>query len=154
MSKLAGSKESFAIEIDISKREPDLMGKVYVWIANTRLGAPEEENLILPHLYSMRLLVQRIENLSNKDLDSLSTEEVFNRVYCGSDQDYKHHVALGEAFDDFYLIAYKTDQDIVLCAKLNEEPFYEYKDFPSSPLRKAVPFAEFTRTIDQALKTG
>ena len=149
MRKIVGNKESFAIEINVTKSEPIPMGGICIWVDNIQIGAFGEKNMILPHLNSLKFLAERIESLSNQDFSGYPIEKVFNDVYDGSDEDNKFHVSLGEAFDDFYLVAYKTDQNIVLCAKLTEESFFEYNKFPTFPVRREIPLVDFLATIDQ-----
>ena len=148
MIKKIGSKNEFAIEYSVSRREPYLMGHFCFWIAGMAVGYFQEETMLSSIQNALSALKNRINETQNPEFTEKSAQEVYSLVYSGEIDNGKYLLNLGESFDDFSFFMFKEDDSVNLVWKLHEQPFFDYPDYTMGVNCKKIPISLFFSIVE------
>ncbi|MCP4088214.1 MAG: hypothetical protein GY746_00250 [Gammaproteobacteria bacterium] len=146
MCKLIGDKNNFGFEYEISPSVSHVMGNMRLWIEGRYIGSFDDTN-ILP------TIIHQFEGLEEFNLDgckfqNMGVHEIYDLIISDSIPDsYNYLFSPGEAFDDFIIIAFVCNGEIVFIWSLVENPFFEYSDYPKGIQSARVPVDVFKKNV-------
>lgn len=151
MSNLIGNKSNFAIEYNILRYKPYLMGNFAIWLGNTYIGYFEEEVMLSSIQHSLQQLHNRLSELDNNSFEGKDITEIHNLIYSGRIDNGKYLLSLGESFDDFSLFVFKRKDSVNFVWKLHKDTFFDYPDYDTNINHKAVKIADFVSVVNSFL---
>ena len=151
MTQIVGDIDIFAIEFDVQSRSTKLMGMVRIWLSGKYLGAIEDINILTVTLHQLERVFY--SKLYDKHLGELNPKD----AYCLIKEDRvegagKHFLSLGESFDDFSVVLYGCDENLIFVWKLNEDHFFDYPGYPAGIQYALVPIDCFAKTVEKFKK--
>ena len=144
---LIGDRKEFAIEYQINKHDSHLLGNLCLWIGNVRIGYYDEETLLLVTKSALEGIDEKLEKIKRKDLSEKNKEDLFEQMYSSETENGIYLVTPGESFDDFSIFTFSYEDTLYFCWKLNENPFFDYEDYPKDIQLKTVPIAVFKKIL-------
>ena len=111
MTEIVGNKNVFGFEYNIQDSSPYLMGNIRVWIKGRFIGCFEDTN-ILP------TIINQFDNLETFNSDGckfnkMDINDVFKILSNPKANNYRYFFSPGEAFDDFIIITYACNNEII-----------------------------------------
>lgn len=134
---IKGDVSVFAIEYEVTKTTPYLMGYFCFWIGGVRVGTLDDEIMLSCMEQSLISYIKRLPTLENSSFLGLEKEKIFKRVFTRED-DNRHLLGMGESFDDFSFCSFKEENQIHFLWKLTDKPFFQYPDYPKGIMHKKV----------------
>lgn len=143
INKLFGNKQCFAIEIEMESAF-SRFGKILLWFNGIPMGTWDEEAMIGVPIYSL----SHIEECFSDVFESRTAEEIYSSIKLENNVEYGvFYKSLGDTFDDFSIAAYLSKGKVFFVWVLNDEPFFEYKNYPKEVVMVAVPLQEYQKVI-------
>lgn len=138
MNSLVGSTIDFAVEYRVVQPEADLIGFARLWVTGKPLGFFGDTTSLYV-LYKDLLWLK--ENIGDMPELLLSPQEVYN-FYTASECAPKNirHLYLGEAFDDFVVLAVRSRENVHFIWELDAKPFFSYEGLSSGIDSGCVPY--------------
>lgn len=147
MRRIKGNIESFAIESEITKSTPYLMGHLCLWIGGIQVGAYEDEVMLLCVKASLDQIVKGMDQQQNLDFVKMKTEDLFALIYSGDIDNGQYLLHVAESFDDFSFFTFAANDEIHFVWKLRDDPFFSYPNYPKGVIHKTVKISEFTSVV-------
>ncbi len=148
MKRIKGEINSFAIECDVTKVSPHLMGHLCLWIGGIKVGAYEDEVMLSNVKAALDRIIAGLDGRQNLDFSKMSKESLFSLIYDGDFDNSRYLLQLGESFDDFSLFAFTASDEINFIWKLHDDPFFSYPNYPKDILHKKVKISELVSIVE------
>ena len=147
MSNLIGEKDKFAIEYDLTKSEPYIMGNMCVWVNNDYIGYFNEEIIISTAQYALNHLLQRLTQLENPLFNNQSQKEIYEILSSDEIDNGQYILTMGESFDDFIVYVIRKGNDMLFMWQLCDMPFYNYTNYDKNLKYKSISIDYFIKCI-------
>lgn len=100
MCQFIGRKESFGVEIEVTKMTPSLWGKTALWLNGIKIGHFEDEDVLGPFINSIGRLVTESNTLWEPEFKGLNCQEIFYRITPFYNEDLSKFWTLTEVEQD------------------------------------------------------
>ncbi len=147
MKRIKGEINTFAIECDVTKTNPYLMGHLCLWIGGIKLGAYEDEVMLSSVKAALDRIIVGLDQRQNLNFTKIDKDDLFALVYDEDFNNSQYLLHFGESFDDFSLFSFTTSDEIHFIWKLHDNPFFSYPHYPKEILHKKVKIEEFVKTV-------
>lgn len=145
---LVGSKDIFAIEFYITESLPKPMGIVRVWLGGEYIGTLEDVNFLSVTLHQLERI--SLNELFCEDLEGLKPQEAYCLIKSGViDNSEKFFLSMGESFDDFSVVLYGCQNNLVFIWELNDNQFFDYPQYSSGVKFAKVSFDYFVSIVKE-----
>ena len=92
---------------------------------------------------------ENYEQLNFPHFQGLSYNAIYEAVKESPDECDGYHLILGDTFDDFSMTVFATNNQYVFIWKLNDDPFFNYQDYPKEVLHGTVQKESFEKVVKQ-----
>ncbi len=147
MMRTIGSKEIFAIEMEITTVKPYLMGKLCLWIGGVRVGTFDDEVMLLTIKSSLDSFLNEFDEIKNPEFTRMTDEDLFSLMYSDDFDNSPYLLHLGESFDDFSFFAFTAEDEVHFVWKLQDKPYFSYPNYPEGVIHKKVKIKEIAEVI-------
>lgn len=76
MDSIIGKKNSFAVEIEILKVQPQLWGRTAIWLNSCRIGDFNDENILAPFINSLSRIALSSDKFWEEDFAGKSCKDI------------------------------------------------------------------------------
>ncbi len=143
---IVGTIDKFAIEwTEESKVSP-----VRLWIEGSYIGTLEDSQSLVVFNHQLQRINKELSGLSYSKMELVSDNEVFNKLL--ADESGKHIVSLGDAFDDFCIFVYSSDDYLFIVWRLEPEPFFSYPGYGEEVKSRSISILEFQNVLSNFQK--
>lgn len=150
--KVVGDKASFAIEYQVNKTKPYLLGHICIWLNNNFIGYPPEEVMLDCSLGSLIELISKDRQirLLQANLPTLPDEKLFE-LLVNDDGDIKDNSMfnIDESTDDFIIHVYRSEDRLKFLWQLCSEPCRDIENYPSGLLSADIEIDHLERVINE-----
>ncbi|MET4163662.1 hypothetical protein ABIE61_003527 [Marinobacterium sp. MBR-111] len=147
MPCLIGDKGIFAIEFEIRDKGTKPMGIIRIWLDGHYIGTFDDVNILTTTLHQLDRV--SYESVCSETLDKLDPKDVYQLIKSDTlDGAGRHFLSLGESFDDFSVVLYGCDKNLVFVWELNENHFFDYPGYPEEVQYACVPVNYFANKVE------
>lgn len=148
MSLFIGDPQIFSIELAYNEELNPWMGRMRIWLGGNYIGTLDDTSI-----YSLVLF--QLEKIFVKNLDLINSNivdihQLYNLIKSEEiDGAGKYFLLLGDSFDDFSIIAFCKNDEIIFLWMLLDKPFFKYKNYPVGLQCSIIPVAFFSKVLSE-----
>lgn len=151
MISVIGDKSSFAIEFKVRNEcySHHLFGSIRIWLNGWYIGAYDDACILTAVSHALASFLKL--NLDTDEFDGMAVEDIYHYIKFQDRPGLgKYWFSMGsDSFDDFSVVVFCTKNKYHFIWKLNENSFFDYKDYPAGFLFACVSIEEFKQVYSK-----